>query len=263
MTIRDFFKKIGEFSLLPPKDKKFYDYFCQMIGDILLASNKLIELFAAQQDNEGLRREILSAISALEGKCDTTVKLVTALSHKSPQPPFSRDDISNLMHQLDDIMDSIKESASVFMDSGLHESDPTMRMLAQDISMACQQLSLAIALLPKRGDLQSYVDAVYAIEGHADREYHDGLKRRADKVQTDLASIELMFTALDKLLASDQEKTRQVCIETIKVMQAVFDQSRHTALFAFLRIEYQALESANNACKRVAATLYRMVVSNG
>jgi uncharacterized protein Yka (UPF0111/DUF47 family) len=266
MTIRDRFAQVRRFSILPPKDRIFYAYCEQMAAYILEASGGLLDLFATSPDNPDRKGEIDAEITALEADGDKMVKLVIHYLGRVQQPPFNRDDINDLIHHLDDILDRIKVAATFFIDRGLGEGDATMRAMARNLHEECRNLVEAIATLRKRSSLEPYVDAVRKFERQSDEEFHSGFRRCTEKVQIGNATVDMKLRELKASLTTATDGTVPTAAllgQFYAVLEAVHEHSRHTALFTVLRDEYEALEQANNNCRRAMVTLNRMVVSNG
>jgi len=264
--MRESLAQIRRFSLLPPKDKQFYEHCDRMAAHILQASDDLVKLYGTTREEGGLRGEIIAEISALEADGDKLVRLVLQYLGRAQQPPFSRDDINDIIHQLDDILDRIKVSAAIFVDRGVTESDGTILALARNLREECRNIAEAIRTLPKHAALEPYVDAVRKFERQSDDEFHIGFRLRAEQVQNDNATIDGMLRELKNslALASDGPTSVKALLHQFyAVLQAVNERACHAALFTVLRDEYEALEQANNSCKRAMVTLNRMVVSNG
>ena len=266
VTIRERLAQIKRFSLLPPKDKQFYAHCNQMAAHILQASEDLIKLFGTTQEERERRGEIIAEITAREADGDKMVKLVLQYLSRAQQPPFSRDDINDLIHQLDDILDRIKVAATIFIDRGVHEGDATTLALARNLREECRNIAEAIRTLPKHSELDPYVDAVRKFERQSDDEFHRGFRRRAERVQNDNAMIDGKLRELKASLASAVDGSipvKALLDQFYAVLEAVNERALHVARFTVLRDEYEALEQANNNCKRAMVTLNRMVVSSG
>ena len=266
MSIRNGLERLSKYSLLPPKDKVFYAQCDQMAVLILAAADGLVELFATGPDAHGRRGEIDARITALEADGDKMVKLVLQYLGRVQQPPFNRDDLDDLIHQLDDILDLIKVSATVFIDRGVVEGDATMQSMARNLREACRNLAEAIGTLRKRINLEPYVDAVRKFERQSDAEFHSGFRRCTETVRHGDTQVELKLRALKgSLTEADHTAAPSAALleQLYSVLEAVHEHSRQTALFSVLRDEYEAVEHANNSCRRAMVTLNRLVVSNG
>lgn len=246
MSTLTIWQRIRKFRFLPPQDKEFYQQFDQMAQFLLEASSLLKDLFTKPE-----KEEIHKSIVNLEIKCDGIVQRVNDLLRHAQQPPFDRDYISDLIHELDNIMDHIDKAAGLFIYYQGLPSDSTMQGMAQDIHDACENLAQALVLLPKRGGLDPYCEAVSKYEEETDKSHHRAIQDGFMQIMTKLHSLR------------QQANQSNSFVEFQQVAQALIDSMSETNLYNSRRDVYQALEHASDAAETVTVTLKRMVASNG
>ncbi|TEU04173.1 MAG: DUF47 family protein, partial [Dehalococcoidia bacterium] len=94
---------MAKFSFIP-KDMEFYDLFEQETANLVIAAEKLVDLFDNYEDVEAKAKEL----KELEHKGDVITHEVVARLHRTFVTPIDREDITLLVHRLDDVMDFIE-----------------------------------------------------------------------------------------------------------------------------------------------------------
>jgi uncharacterized protein Yka (UPF0111/DUF47 family) len=239
-------QRIRKFRFLPPQDKEFYQQFNQMAQCLVEASTLLKDLFSQPE-----KKEILKLIINLEIKCDGIVQQVNYLLRHAQQPPFDRDYISELIHELDDIMDHIDKAAGLFIYYDGLPSDSTMQGMAQDIHDACESLTQALLRLPKRGGLDPFCDAVSKYEEQTDKSHHQAIQDGFTQIMSKLTTVRQKAERI-----TSAEESKEVIIDSIDNMVELI-------LYKSRRDVYQALEHASDSAETVTVILKRMVASNG
>jgi predicted phosphate transport protein (TIGR00153 family) len=93
---------LARFSLIP-KDMEFYDLFERETSNLVVAAKKLADLFDNYQNVETKAKELKD----LEHQGDAITHEVIARAQQSFVTPIDREDITQLAHSLDDVMDFI------------------------------------------------------------------------------------------------------------------------------------------------------------
>ena len=94
---------MAKFSLVP-RDMGFYDLFEQETANLVVAAEKLIDLFDNYENVEAKAKELKD----LEHRGDVITHEIIARVHRTFVTPIDREDITLLAHSLDDVMDFIE-----------------------------------------------------------------------------------------------------------------------------------------------------------
>jgi predicted phosphate transport protein (TIGR00153 family) len=154
-----------------PKDTKFYDLFEQGVENLILAAEKLVDLFEHYEDVESKTKQL----KILEEQGDTITHQVFQQLHRSFITPIDKEDISLLIHAMDDVMDYIEAAGRTAF---LYRIDkPTERALelCSVVLQIARKLHNVIPRLRYREQfkqiLQECVD-INSLENQADDIHH-------------------------------------------------------------------------------------------
>ena len=104
-----------------PRDMEFYDLFEQETANLVVAGEKLVDLFDNYENVEAKAKELKD----LEHRGDVITHEVIARVHRSFVTPIDREDITLLAHSLDDVMDFIEAAGrTAYL---YHIAQPTQR----------------------------------------------------------------------------------------------------------------------------------------
>jgi predicted phosphate transport protein (TIGR00153 family) len=211
-------KEIAMFGRLMPTEGRFFEYFVDLAEHILQASRELAELMTNFDDVE--RRAY--NIETIEKNGDKITHAAVEMLHKTFITPIDREDIHQLITNMDDILDLIEDSAqSVFL-YDIRSVTPEAKKLA-DICVNCaEQVKVAVGMLSNMDNARSIMTTCGEI---------DKLESEADHV---------MRSAMAKLFR-DEPDTRQL----IK-----------------LRSVYELLEAITDRCEDVANIIEGIVLEN-
>jgi uncharacterized protein len=250
MPLVDYFKRLKNVRLLPPRDKEFYNIFNEMADTVLDASDLLIKLFEARASE---RPELEIAIATRVTRCDQMANSLENLLRTAQQPPFGRSEISELSEGATRIVKYINHAANRFVVYDFPSSDMEMREMAPLIREACDEIVKAVKSLGKSRNLDPFFRAIDTLEGKADEIYHEGLRRRFREIREDRTRLDAQIKRVSPEAA---------CKELLPIITANVEYTRHVAIFFALRQVYAELERAIDACTDLAAILKRMVAAN-
>jgi predicted phosphate transport protein (TIGR00153 family) len=164
---------LRKFSLLP-KDMEFYDLFEQETANLVVAAEKLVDLFDNYQNVEEKAKEL----KELEHRGDVITHEIIARLHRTFVTPIDREDITLLIHSLDDVMDFIEAAGrTAFL---YHIAQPTdrARELARIVVTMTYKLNEVISRLRHRDQfpwiLKQCVE-INTLENEADDVQHAAL----------------------------------------------------------------------------------------
>ncbi|MFW6118369.1 MAG: DUF47 domain-containing protein [Chloroflexota bacterium] len=159
---------------LTPKDMEFYDFFEQATGNLVTAAEKLVDLFDNYEDVEAKAKEL----KELEHQGDVITHEIMARLHRTFVTPMDREDITLLIHSLDDVMDFIEAAGrTAFL---YHIAQPTERAreLARIVVTMAYKLNEVVSRLRHRDQfpwiLKQCVE-INTLENEADDVQHAAL----------------------------------------------------------------------------------------
>jgi predicted phosphate transport protein (TIGR00153 family) len=164
---------MAKFSLAP-KDSRFFVLFEQSAENAEEVAKKLRDMLCNWKDVEQCVDEIIE----LEHKGDAVAHEVIALVHKSFVTPFDREDIADLAHALDDIVDFIESAADSINLYKIESPTDRAKELAEVIVQITAEVHQAISELRRRLDLKSILKhcvEINRLENTADKIYRAAL----------------------------------------------------------------------------------------
>ena len=173
---------------LTPKDMEFYDLFEQTTANLVTAAEKLVDLFENYRDVEAKAKEL----KELEHKGDVITHEIIARLHRTFVTPIDREDITLLVHSLDDVMDFIEAAGrTAFL---YHIAQPTERVreLARIVFKMALKLNEVISGLRRRDQfpriLKQCVE-INTLENEADDVHHAALAELFEVCRTDACEV--------------------------------------------------------------------------
>jgi uncharacterized protein Yka (UPF0111/DUF47 family) len=250
MGLWDLVKKVKNIRLLPPRDKEFYVLFSELADTLVKASNLLVVLFDASQQE---RDETEVRISNYLTRCGQISESIAELLRTAQQPPFGRAEISDFSDGSLRIIKYIHHAANRYVVYDFPSSDKEMRELAPIIVEACKEIAKAVESLQKNRNIDPFYRAVDILEDRADVIYHEGLRRRFHEIRQDRIELEQQLNQISS--KASIEELRNLIKDNVEY-------TRHTAVFFILRQVYAELERAIDACTDLMVILKRMVSTN-
>ena len=206
------------FSRLMPHEGRFFDHFKDLAELIVQGSRELQALMATFNDVERRRFNI----ETIEKKGDKVTHATVELLHRTFITPLDRDDIHQLITNMDDILDLIEDSAQSISMYDLHAVTTDATRLAE-ICVACaEKVHAAVELLPNMRNARQILEVCAEI---------DKLESEADH---------LMRTAMAKLFRDEPEVRQLIKLRTV----------------------YELLEEMTDRCEDVANIIEGIVLEN-
>ncbi len=206
------------FGRLMPHEGKFFDHFKELAELIVQGSRELAALMVSFDDLE--RRRF--TIESIEKKGDKVTHATVELLHRTFITPLDRDDIHQLITNMDDILDLIEDTAQSVLMFDIRSMTPDAARLAEICVDCAESVKAAVELLPSMQNAPRILEVCGEI---------DKLESQADH---------LMRAAMAKLFR-DEPDVRQL----IK-----------------LRTVYELLEAMTDRCEDVANIIEGIVVEN-
>ena len=202
------------FRKLLPQTVDFFEFFEGHCALTVEAAKKLFAMAEPGADLAALTKEIKD----FEHQADSlTHRCITAMQ-KTFITPFDRADMHRLIRRLDDIMDSVNDSASRMVIYELKEIRPEAREFAQVIHQASLSLSDALKLmrnLKNEKAIQENCIKVHGLENNGDEILRAAL-RRLFKENTDPLEVIKWKEIFEHL-----EKATDRCEDVADIIQSV------------------------------------------
>jgi predicted phosphate transport protein (TIGR00153 family) len=209
------------FGRLMPREGRFFDLFNRHADEIIAGSEALAQLMR-QYSDVASRRTHIDRIDLVEKNADRITHETIALLHKTFVTPLDRDDIHQLISNMDDILDLIQDVAESAMLYDLQRITPEAQQLSELNEMCCKRVQMAVRMLPSMDNAEAILKLCREI---------DQLESDADRV---------MRAGMSKLFR-DESDVRQL----IKLKQI-----------------YELLEAVSDKCEDVANLLEGVVLEN-
>ncbi len=153
-----------------PREEKFFDLFQASAQNVVEAAHRLKEMVDSWEHVEGSVDEI----NELEHKGDTITHDIMARLHRTFITPFDREDIVQLAHSLDDIIDFIHAAADSMLLYKVDRPGPRAKELADIIVQAAEEVEKVMPQIRKHIVLSQVLKRcveINRLENVADRVY--------------------------------------------------------------------------------------------
>jgi len=152
----------------------FYDLFEQGTANLVVAAEKLVDLFDNYENVEAKAKEL----KALEHEGDVIAHEIIARLHRTFVTPIDREDITLLVHSMDDVMDFIEAAGRTAFLYGITQPTERARELARIVLKMTHKLNEVVPRLRRRDQyawiLQQCVE-INTLENEADDVQHAAL----------------------------------------------------------------------------------------
>jgi hypothetical protein len=153
---------------------EFYDLFEQATSNLVVAAKKLVDLFDNYENVEAKAKEL----KELEHGGDVITHEIIARLHRTFVTPIDREDITQLTHSMDDVMDFIEAAARTAFLYGITQPTERARELARIVLKMAVKLNEVVPRLRRRDQyfwiLKQCVE-INTLENDADDVQHAAL----------------------------------------------------------------------------------------
>ena len=178
---------MAKFSLIP-KDMEFYDLFEQETSNLVVAARKLVDFFD-NCENMGAKAKELKE---LEHQGDVITHEIIARAHQSFVTPIDREDITQLAHSLDDVMDFIEAAGRTANLYHIAQPREPARELARIVVKMAIKLNEVVPRLRRHGQfpwiLEQCVE-INTLENEADDVQHAALAELFEVCSSDTCEV--------------------------------------------------------------------------
>jgi predicted phosphate transport protein (TIGR00153 family) len=157
-----------------PREEKFFDLFQASAQNVTEAAHRLRDMVENWRNVEASVAEI----TELEHKGDTITHDIMARVHRTFVTPFDREDIVQLAHSLDDIIDFIHAAADSMLLYRVDRPGPRAKELSEIIVQAAEEVERVIPQIRKRIILSQVLKRcveINRLENVADRVYRSAM----------------------------------------------------------------------------------------
>jgi predicted phosphate transport protein (TIGR00153 family) len=171
-----------------PRDMEFYDLFEKETANLVVAGEKLVDLFNNYENVEAKAKELKD----LEHKGDVITHEIIARVHRSFVTPIDSEDITLLAHSLDDVMDFIEAAGRTAWLYHIAQPTERARELARIVDKMTRKLNEVMPQLRHRDKfkwiLKECVE-INTLENEADDVQHAALAELFEACRTDACEV--------------------------------------------------------------------------
>ena len=163
-----------------PKEGKFFDLFNAHAEQIVLGAEALVKMLAVHGDSDEEAAKQCDLIDVIENTADGITHETMRQLHKSFITPLDREEIHQLITNLDDILDLIQDVAHTVTLYDVTHITPEAINLGQLCLDSCKGVRAAVALIHSMDNAQEILKVCHQIdqlESAADREMRGAMSR--------------------------------------------------------------------------------------
>jgi predicted phosphate transport protein (TIGR00153 family) len=194
-----------------PRNEDFYKQFSALAAQLRVGAGFLEEMLSRDPPVWDKADEI----KEVEHNCDHLTHQIIQRLNSTFVTPIDREDIHELAKSLDDVMDAIDASAKVVRLYKIAQVRFGARELARVISLAVEQVCLALEALEKRVGVEKRAVEINRLENEADRIHEEALRRLFDEERDPLMIIKW------KEIVDFLEEATDRCEDVANVLEGV------------------------------------------
>jgi predicted phosphate transport protein (TIGR00153 family) len=167
---------------------EFYDLFEQETANLVIAGEKLVDLFNNYENVEAKAKELKD----LEHKGDVITHEIIARVHRSFVTPIDSEDITLLAHSLDDVMDFIEAAGRTAWLYHIAQPTERARELARIVGKMTRKLNEVMPQLRHRDKFKWILEQsveINTLENEADDVQHAALAELFEACRTDACEV--------------------------------------------------------------------------
>ena len=164
------------FGRLMPREGRFFEYFTEHAGQLVLGAQEL----RALMDNVAQLPERKRSIEQIERAADKITQQTMQLLHQTFVTPIDRDEIHQLITRMDDILDLMEDVSQCMYLYDITQVNDETRKLADICLVSCEKVKAAVSKLSNL----KHKDAILALckeidklEGDADEVMRNAMAR--------------------------------------------------------------------------------------
>ncbi len=210
------------FGRLMPTEGKFFELFNLHAAEIVEGAKELVALMNSLGEGASDLRDHAEAIDAIEKRADGHTRETINLLHKTFITPLDREEIHQLISNMDDCLDLMQDAAESVSLYDIKTVTPEAKQLAE-ICLACaDRVKSAVALISNMDNAATILRICEEI---------DRLESDADRV---------MRSAISKLFRTERDAVNLIKMKAI----------------------YELLETITDRCEDVANVIQGIIIEN-
>ena len=165
--------------LITPRDTKFYDLFEESTANLVIAAEKLVDLFDNYEDVEAKAKQL----KALEHQGDMITHEIIQRVNSTFVTPIDREDIALLAHTLDSVMDFIEAAGRTAFLYRVAQPTERARQLASIVARMTYALNDVLPCLRHRNQFKRILEQcveINSLENEADDVHHAAMAELFD-----------------------------------------------------------------------------------
>jgi len=173
---------------ITPRDTGFYDLFEQETSNLVVAAEKLVDLFDNYEDVEAKAKQLKD----LEHKGDVITHEIIQRLHRTFVTPIDREDITLLAHSLDDVMDFIEAAGRTAYLYNIAQPTERACELARIVTKMAHKLNEVMSRLRRRDQFKWILEQcveINTLENEADDVHHAALAELFEVCHTDACDV--------------------------------------------------------------------------
>lgn len=168
------------FGRFMPKEGKFFDLFNAHAKEIVRGADALVALMAALNHKHEAAIAHADTIDAIEARADKVTHETISLLHSTFITPLDRDEIHKLISSMDDVLDTIQDSAQTVAMYDIRRATPEAIRFAEIIRASAEKVSEAVGLLSDMDNGPAILQAardIDKLESEADQVLREAMSR--------------------------------------------------------------------------------------
>jgi uncharacterized protein len=210
------------FGRFMPQEGRFFELFNLHAHEIVEGAKELVALMKALGEGASDLRDHANAIDAIEKRGDHYTRETIQLLHKTFITPLDREEIHQLISNLDDVLDLMQDAAESVSLYDIKAVTPEATQLAEICLQCCERVKSGVALLSNMENAATILKICEEI---------DQLESDADRV---------MRSAISKLFRTERDAVQLIKLKAI----------------------YELLETVTDRCEDVANVMQGIVIEN-
>lgn len=203
---------------LIPREIKFFEMFVEIASNVADGARELSELL--NNYDYAKMPAAVARITDIEHRGDEMTHKILIKLNQTFITPFDREDIHLLASSLDDVLDFIFSAADRLLNYRITNPSPSAKVLAGIILNQAEELTKALTLLGKDGNVLQHCVEVNRLENVADKVSREAIGRLFDGEPDPITLIKLkeLLEVLEE--ASDKAEDVADVLETVILKNA-------------------------------------------
>ena len=192
------------FGKLLPREGNFFVLFNQHADYIVQAANAFAELIRNYPDVKQ-RERLTQAVDEAEGSADSVYDAVNKALHETFITPIDREQIHELLSNMDDVADCIQDAAESLLLYDVQVITPAVSQLSDLNQRCCERVRSAVKLLEFIADQKESTaalkicDEIHQLESDADRVLRSAMSSlfRDEKDVRELIKLKAIYESME------------------------------------------------------------------